>query len=212
MADDDMIDPSEIEAMLNNRDGISSDSPSSESDEESSPDNTENSSDGDLLDASDIEALLAGANSGQSPELSGSETPPKPKPSHATEELLNEAEANLAAAISADFGNQSSQRKDVSGATSLPLQDLNRVLGNSQRGELNLLQDVELDLRIELGRAELQIEEVVSLKSGSVVPLDKLAGDPVDILVNGRLIARGEVLVLNDNFCVRVAEILTPQK
>jgi flagellar motor switch protein FliN/FliY len=76
---------------------------------------------------------------------------------------------------------------------------------------LDILQDVELDLRIELGRTEMLIEEVVALKEGSVVTLDKLAGDPVDILVNGRLIARGEVLVLNDNFCVRVAEILTPE-
>src|SRR6185295_11068240 len=75
---------------------------------------------------------------------------------------------------------------------------------------LHSLQDVELDLRIELGRTELLIEEVLELKEGSVVPLNKLAGDPVDILVNGRLIARGEVLVLNDNFCVRVAEILAP--
>ena len=76
---------------------------------------------------------------------------------------------------------------------------------------LEALQDVELDLRIELGRTELLIEDVMKLAEGSVVQLDKLAGDPVDILVNGRLIARGEVLVLNDNFCVRVAEILTPE-
>jgi flagellar motor switch protein FliN/FliY len=81
---------------------------------------------------------------------------------------------------------------------------------NRAKQPLEILQDVELDLRIELGRTELLIEEVVALKEGSVVTLDKLAGDPVDILVNGRLIARGEVLVLNDNFCVRVAEILTP--
>jgi flagellar motor switch protein FliN/FliY len=79
------------------------------------------------------------------------------------------------------------------------------------RQPLDILQDVELDLRIELGRTEMLIEEVVALKEGSVVTLDKLAGDPVDIIVNGRLIARGEVLVLNDNFCVRVAEILTPE-
>ena len=71
------------------------------------------------------------------------------------------------------------------------------------------MQDVELDLRIELGRTELLIEEVLQLREGTVVPLDKLAGDPVDILVNGRLIARGEVLVLNDNFCVRVAELIS---
>ena len=70
---------------------------------------------------------------------------------------------------------------------------------------------MELDLHIELGRAELLIDEVLSLREGAVVPLDKMAGDPVDIVVNGRLIARGEVLVLNDNFCVRVAEIVTPE-
>ena len=79
-------------------------------------------------------------------------------------------------------------------------------------GGLGSLDDVELDLRIELGRAEMSLEEVVALRDGSVVTLDKLAGDPVDILVNGRLVARGEVLVLNDNFCVRVAEILPPDR
>ena len=57
-----------------------------------------------------------------------------------------------------------------------------------------------------------KIEEVLQLREGTVVPLDKLAGDPVDILVNGRLIARGEVLVLNDNFCVRVNEIVAGVK
>ena len=54
----------------------------------------------------------------------------------------------------------------------------------------------------------MYLEDVLKLRKGSVVPLDKLAGDPVDIYVNGRLIARGEVLVLNDNFCVRVAELI----
>ena len=77
---------------------------------------------------------------------------------------------------------------------------------------LGALDDVELDLRIELGRTEMRLEDVVNLRDGSVVTLDKLAGDPVDILVNGRLVARGEVLVLNDNFCVRVAEILDPDR
>lgn len=73
---------------------------------------------------------------------------------------------------------------------------------------LELLRDVELDLKIELGRTHLHLEDVLKLRRGSVVPLDKLAGDPVDIFVNGRLIARGEVLVLNDNFCVRIAELI----
>ena len=66
----------------------------------------------------------------------------------------------------------------------------------------------DLDLRIELGRTQMYLEDVLKLKRGSVVALDKLAGDPVDVFVNGRLVARGEVLVLNDNFCVRVTELL----
>lgn len=73
---------------------------------------------------------------------------------------------------------------------------------------LDLIRDVELDLKIELGRTEMYLEDVLKLRKGSVVPLDKLAGDPVDVYVNGRLIARGEVLVLNDNFCVRVTELI----
>ncbi len=73
---------------------------------------------------------------------------------------------------------------------------------------LERIRDVELDLKIELGRTQMALEDVLKLRSGSIVPLDKLAGDPVDIVVNGRLVARGEVLVLNDNFCVRVLELL----
>lgn len=76
--------------------------------------------------------------------------------------------------------------------------------------QIDLLHDVELAVKIELGRTEMYIEDVLRLGVGSVVELDKLAGDPVDIWVNSRLVARGEVLVLNDNFCVRVNEILSP--
>jgi len=73
---------------------------------------------------------------------------------------------------------------------------------------MDLLGDVELDLRIELGRTVMRLEEVLRLRGGSVVALDKLAGDPVDIYINGRLIAHGEVLVMNDNFCIRVTELV----
>jgi flagellar motor switch protein FliN/FliY len=83
---------------------------------------------------------------------------------------------------------------------------------SSEKATLELLRDVELDLRIELGRTEMYLEDVLKLRRGAVVSLDKLAGDPVDIYVNGRLIGRGEVLVLNDNFCVRVAELLTGEE
>ena len=73
---------------------------------------------------------------------------------------------------------------------------------------IELLSDVDLQVTIELGRTEMLVEDVLRLQPGSVVELDKLAGDPVDVFVNGRLVARGEVLVLNDNFCIRISEIV----
>jgi flagellar motor switch protein FliN len=79
---------------------------------------------------------------------------------------------------------------------------------SSEMATIDVIRDVELNVRIELGRTQLQIEDVLKLHRGSVVPLDKLAGDPVDIYVNDRLVARGEILVLNDNFCVRVTELV----
>ncbi len=129
-----------------------------------------------------------------------------------TESLLQQTEAGLAAAVAPDLGAIPGIPAELGPTTPYQFRDLaDAPPKDEDRLDLDMLHDVELDLRIELGRAELLVDEVLSLKEGSVVPLDKLAGDPVDILVNGRLIARGEVLVLNDNFCVRVAEILTPE-
>ena len=213
MADDDLLDPSEIEALLNQTGG-GAPSPPADKPAEQPPAPAPAMSAGvgsDLLDPSDIEALLNPGGSGGAAPASQSPAENLPTGGGGAEQLINEAEANLAAAIAPDFGSGSGMSQDLTGATPLSLNDLSLGANGGARAELSMLQDVELDLRIELGRAELMIEEVVALASGSVVPLDKLAGDPVDILVNGRLIARGEVLVLNDNFCVRVAEILSPQ-
>ena len=73
---------------------------------------------------------------------------------------------------------------------------------------IGLLSDVNLDVTIELGRTRMYVEDVLKLAEGAVVELDKLAGDPVDIYVNQRLVAKGEVLILNENFCVRINEIV----
>ncbi|MCC6321758.1 MAG: flagellar motor switch protein FliN [Phycisphaerales bacterium] len=77
------------------------------------------------------------------------------------------------------------------------------------REAIDLLADVNLHVKIELGRTRMLVEDVLRLGEGSVVELDKLAGDPVDVYVNDRPVARGEVLVLNDNFCVRINEIVS---
>lgn len=80
--------------------------------------------------------------------------------------------------------------------------------GGGKGEPIDLLSDVNLHVKIELGRTRMLVEDVLRLGEGSVVELDKLAGDPVDVYVNDRLVARGEVLVLNDNFCVRVNELI----
>ncbi len=94
------------------------------------------------------------------------------------------------------------------GLAPFPLDELKGEPASTDNATLDLISDVQLDLKIELGRTNMYLEDVLKLRRGSVVALDKLAGDPVDIYVNERLIARGEVLVLNDNFCVRVGELI----
>jgi len=79
---------------------------------------------------------------------------------------------------------------------------------STEHTTLDLISEVDLDVKVELGRTYMYIEDVLKLRRGSVVPLDKMAGETVDIYINGRLLARGEVLVMNENFCVRVAELL----
>jgi flagellar motor switch protein FliN/FliY len=101
-----------------------------------------------------------------------------------------------AAGATADVGN-------------FALPSFSKALGNTPSGAIELLKDVDLNVKIELGRTKMLIEDVLRLGEGSVVELDKLAGDPVDVFVNDQLVARGEVLVLNDNFCVRINEIIT---
>lgn len=97
-------------------------------------------------------------------------------------------------------------------AADFKLPNFQQVMQDAQVSSIELLRDVELNVKIELGRARMLVEDVLKLSEGSVVELDKLAGDPVDVFVNDRLVARGEVLVLNDNFCVRVNEIVAGVK
>ena len=73
---------------------------------------------------------------------------------------------------------------------------------------IGLLMDVTINVTVELGRARLSIKEILSLGEGSIIELQKLAGEPVDLLVNGKLIAKGEVVVIDECFGVRVTDIV----
>ena len=112
----------------------------------------------------------------------------------------------------ANFDDPGSMGMAAPDASDFKLPDFQQVMQDAQVSSIDLLRDVELNVKIELGRARMLVEDVLKLSEGSVVELDKLAGDPVDVFVNDRLVARGEVLVLNDNFCVRVNEIVAGVK
>ncbi|MBI4927738.1 MAG: flagellar motor switch protein FliN [Anaerolineae bacterium] len=77
---------------------------------------------------------------------------------------------------------------------------------------LDLLMDVNLRITVELGRTRMQLAQVLELQQGSVVELDRLAGDPVDVYINDHLFARGEVIVVDDKFGVRITELLSPNR
>lgn len=192
-AEDSSLGQDEIEALLNK-----GNAPTSA--EEDDGDKT--------LAQGDIEALLA--EKGVAPK-----TQAAPKPATTSkagdeeiaqediELLLRQAETALASI------EEPSGASNIPGMQSFKFEEFRGATPSEEIATLDLIRDVEMDLRIELGRTHMHLEDILKLRKGSVVPLDKLAGDPVDVYVNGRLIARGEVLVLNDNFCVRVAELLS---
>lgn len=79
------------------------------------------------------------------------------------------------------------------------------------RDNINRLLDVSLNLSVELGRKRMQIKEILDLGPGKIIELDKLAGEPVDLLVNGKLLAKGEVVVVDENFGVRITDLADPK-
>ena len=82
--------------------------------------------------------------------------------------------------------------------------------GSVTGNDLNMILDIPVQLTVELGRTRIPIKHILQLAQGSVVELDALAGEPMDVLVNGYLIAQGEVVVVNDKFGIRLTDIVTP--
>jgi flagellar motor switch protein FliN/FliY len=98
------------------------------------------------------------------------------------------------------------------GVNAQPVQypNLSAQIGSREQGNIGLLMDVMMEMTVELGRTRKPIKEILSMGEGTIIELDKLAGEPVDILVNSKLIAKGEVVVIDENFGVRVTEIVSP--
>jgi flagellar motor switch protein FliN/FliY len=89
-------------------------------------------------------------------------------------------------------------------------QPLSKVAPTTTRNDIDMILDIPVQMTVELGRTKIAIRNLLQLAQGSVVELDGLAGEPMDVLVNGCLIAQGEVVVVNDKFGIRLTDIITP--
>lgn len=115
------------------------------------------------------------------------------------------------AAAMAEQGPIDAEPQNVSPADIFPA-----FAGSTQSGgmmnELDMILDIPVQITVELGRTKITIKNLLQLAHGSVVELDAMAGEPMDVLVNGTLIAQGEVVVVNDKFGIRLTDIITPSE
>lgn len=118
------------------------------------------------------------------------------------QELPQEQRANSADDINFDSAQVSKAE----------FQQLQQPAGGNDARNLDLLLDVDLPVAIELGRTKMAISDILSLGPGSVVELNKLAGEPVDLLVNNKVVAKGEVVVIDENFGLRITQLVTPEE
>lgn len=172
----------------------------------------------DKLSQEEIEALLAGGQAQSSPETvedSSAEEPSDLAPEAPAEEQAYTAEAappeqayTAEAAPpepAVDIRMVSSPEPEVKRA------EFNQLSGSPASGTRNgvdLLLDVQLNISVELGRTSLHVRDILGLGPGAVVELDKHSGEPVEVMVHGKLLARGEVVLIDENFGVRITEII----
>jgi flagellar motor switch protein FliN/FliY len=125
------------------------------------------------------------------------------------------AEQSAAGATAGAGEGSASRGGGASGAVHAPIfEQFSGTTHNSQTGTSNLdrILDIPVNLTVELGRTKIAIRSLLQLAQGSVVELDGLAGEPMDVLVNGCLIAQGEVVVVNDKFGIRLTDIISPSE
>ena len=127
--------------------------------------------------------------------------------------------APTAAAADDDWAAALAEQQSQSSAVAADAQPANifqRLAPGTSAGEgaedLDLILDIPVALTVELGRTKIPIKHILQLAQGSVIELDALAGEPMDVLVNGCLIAQGEVVVVNEKFGIRLTDIVTPSE
>jgi flagellar motor switch protein FliN/FliY len=119
------------------------------------------------------------------------------------QDTMDEWAAALAEAEGADDGG------DVEVAELDELQDSSQSLSAEEKRKLDTILDIPVTISMEVGRSKINIRNLLQLNQGSVVELDRVAGEPLDVLVNGTLIAHGEVVVVNDKFGIRLTDVIS---
>lgn len=124
---------------------------------------------------------------------------------------------NVASPVDADDWAAAMNEQSAAGAVPISAQPaiFNRLSGGGPAGapkDIDLVLDIPVSLTVELGRTKIPIKNILQLAQGSVIELDALAGEPMDVLVNGCLIARGEVVVVNEKFGIRLTDVVTPSE
>jgi flagellar motor switch protein FliN/FliY len=111
---------------------------------------------------------------------------------------------------------QPEREEDLAAATfeelENPFKDKKPPQWSSEEVNMDVILDVPVTIAMEIGRAQINIRNLLQLNQGSVVELDRFAGEPLDVLVNGTLIAHGEVVVVNDKFGIRLTEVISPSE
>lgn len=154
----------------------------------------------DALPETEREAIL--------PEANGQKVMTEPETVHREPAMKNEPEQERPTVEPTErqhLGSSSFRSRDIQAAVFSDFEDTDEMQTSTQN--LNMLFDIPLQVTVELGRARRTVKDILRLSPGSVIELDKLAGEPVDIFVNNKMIAKGEVVVIDENFGVRVTEI-----
>ncbi len=110
------------------------------------------------------------------------------------------------------MGEEAENIADLLDAEAPELENVPQAEAGSESNNLDLILDIPLRVTVELGRSRMVVSELLNLGQGSVIELNKLAGEPMEILVNDKLVARGEAVVVNEKFGVRLTDIISPKE
>ena len=107
---------------------------------------------------------------------------------------------------------QATKEKGASNARAMPLEEIQDAASSKTMQNLDVILDIPVTIAMEVGRSSISIRNLLQLNQGSVIELDRLAGEPLDVLVNGTLIAHGEVVVVNEKFGIRMTDVISPSE